>query len=68
MTSYAFKHQDELEKINNSIDFAIHFLPPDFTYLLLDNYSSFNSEYKNKLLKLDSYLNFIRKRGNLFNE
>lgn len=67
LTSHAYAHQGDLEGIANSIEYADDYLPPDFSFLLIDNYKRFGKEFQNRISGLESYRKWAMHKGNLLN-
>ena len=67
MSSYAYYHKDDMRQIANSISYAQEFLPADFSYLLINDYLYFEDDYRQKLLKLTEFRDWLRTKGKLFN-
>lgn len=66
MTAYAREHQDELQKISNSIEYADS-LPPDFSALLLKDYMYLEPDYKKKLMNVPAFQRWLMTKGKLLN-
>ena len=66
MTVYASKHKDDLEAIENSINYGKK-LPVDFSVVLLRNYLYIEEDYKKKLLKIPEFSKWLASRGSLLN-
>ena len=64
MIKYARLYKDDMVKIGNSIRYA-NLLPPEFSVMLLKDYLYLEDNYKNKLLKLPEYLNWMKTKGKL---
>lgn len=62
MTAYAREHRYELEKIGNSLTYAMK-LPPEFGMLLITNYKAISDGYAAILLTVPEYTDWIRKHG-----
>lgn len=67
MSSYAYSHKDDMKQIANSIGYAQEYLPADFSYLLINDYLYFEDNYREKLLKLTEFRDWLRTKGKLFN-
>ncbi|MBO5327604.1 MAG: AAA family ATPase [Clostridia bacterium] len=66
MTVYAREHKTELVKIGNSINYSMR-MPPDFSTILLKDYTYIEKGYKEKLLKVPAFSEWLRKKGSLLN-
>lgn len=66
MVAYAREHKTELSKIENSIRYASK-MPPDFATVLLKDYMYIEKGYKEKLLRIPAFSEWMRKRGSLLN-
>ncbi len=66
METYAGDHRDEMGQIANSIRYAMR-LPPDFAAVLLKGYMSLEEGYKEKLMTVPEFSEWIRTRGALLN-
>ena len=64
MINYAKKCKNDLDKIANSIKYAVQ-LPPDFSLLLLKDYLYLDKDYKIKLLRIPEYEKWLKTRGKL---
>lgn len=67
MLSYAVEHKDELGKIQNSIVYADR-LPPDFSVMLLKDYTAIEKDYKKKLLKIPEFSRWLSAKGRLISD
>lgn len=66
MTSYASKHRDEMDKIENSLVFAEK-LPPDFSVVLMKNYMCIEKGYREKLMRCPAFSRWVSKKGSILN-
>lgn len=66
MTAYASEHKYDINLIGNSLEYARR-LPADFVKLLLLNYESFGTNYKQHLMSLPEYIKIAEKRGKAIN-
>ena len=66
MALYAKEHKDNMTQIANSIRFA-NKLPPDFSAVLLKDYTYIDEEFGKKLLRLPEYQDWLRTKGSLLN-
>ena len=66
MTSSATEHNEDMEKIANSIKY-LDKLPPDFSMVLLKNYMCIEKNYKEKLMRIPEFAKWISTRGRLLN-
>lgn len=64
MLHYAKEHKDELDKIENSINYAVN-LQPDFALVLLKDYMYIDKDMKLKLLRIPKYSAWVNKQGRL---
>ncbi|MBQ9850367.1 MAG: AAA family ATPase [Clostridia bacterium] len=67
MFDYAKNHSSDLEKIANSIKYAMQ-LPSDFSVVLLKDYMSIEKNYKSKLMKIPEFMKWLETKGRLLNE
>jgi hypothetical protein len=65
MVSYAKKHSNDMRKIANSIAYAKK-LPPDFATILLKDYMAIEPDYKQKLLVVPEFADWLSKNGRYF--
>ena len=66
MVSYARGHKDEMDKINNSLEYA-KLLPTDYCVVLLKDYMYIEKGYKEKLIKCPAFVELIVKHGKALN-
>jgi len=66
MTAYAREHKTEMDKINNSLEFAKH-MPPDFVMVLLKDYMYIEKNYKEKLMSCPAFIELASKYGRYLN-
>lgn len=66
MTAYAREHKNELTRIANSIRYA-SMLPPDFSTVLMKDYMYLEPGYRDKLMKIDEFVRWMRTTGSLLN-
>ena len=62
MTQYAMKCKDDLNKIENSIQYALG-MPADFSAVLLKNYMNLEEGYKNTLMKRPAFARWMERVG-----
>lgn len=66
MAVYAKEHKDEMDKIANSIIYAMK-LPADFSAVLMKDYIYLEKGYKERLLQLPGFMCWLRLRGGSLN-
>jgi hypothetical protein len=66
MVSYAREHKNEMSRIANSIAYADK-MPPDFSVVVLKDYMYIEKNYKEKLLTIPAFSDWVRKKGRLIN-
>lgn len=66
MTIYAREHRWDLDKIENSIKYAMN-LPSDFSFVLMKNYMSIEADYKNVLMKIPTFSRWLSTKGKYLN-
>ena len=66
MTAYAREHKHDLRRIGNSIAYATR-MPPDFATILMRDYMYIEKGYKEKLMRVPEFSEWLRKRGSLLN-
>ncbi|MBQ7906707.1 MAG: AAA family ATPase [Clostridia bacterium] len=66
MAVYAREHKTDLYRIGNSIRFAMG-MPADFSTVLLKSYMAIEKGYRDTLMKVPEFYNFISKKGALLN-
>lgn len=66
MTAYAREHRNEMDRINNSLEFA-QMMPPDFVAVLLKDYMYIEKDYKQKLMKCPEFIDLASRYGRYFN-
>lgn len=66
MTAYAREHRNDMEKIANSIRYADR-MPPDFSAVLMRKYLYLEKNYREKLMTIPAFTQWLRKSGGLIN-
>ena len=66
MSSYAKEHKDDMDLIENSINYAM-LLPADYSFILIKNYMAIEEGYKNKLMKVPAFVKWVNTKGRLLN-
>jgi hypothetical protein len=66
MVSYAREHKNEMPRIANSIAYADK-MPPDFSVVVMKDYMYIEKNYKQKLLTIPVFSDWLRKKGRLIN-
>lgn len=66
MAKYASEHKEDLDAIARSIDYADQ-LPPDFSVVLMQDYLHIEEDYRGRLMKMPSFLRWMRSKGALLN-
>lgn len=66
MTVYAREHKEELHRIGNSIVYADR-MPPDFSVVLLKDYMYIDKDFKQKLMRVPEFVQWMRMKGKLIN-
>lgn len=66
MVSYASLHKEDMNKIGNSIYYASK-MPPDFATVLMKDYMYIEDGYKEKLMIVPEFANWLRKQGSRIN-
>lgn len=66
MTAYAREHKNEMRRIANSIAYATR-MPPDFATILMRDYMYIEKGYKEKLMRVPEFSEWLRKKGSLLN-
>ena len=66
MTTYAREHKHDMRRISNSILYANR-MPPDFSAVLMRNYMYIEKGYKEKLMTIPAFTNWLRTKGSLLN-
>lgn len=66
MARYASEHRDDMDAIENSIEYAEQ-LPPDFSVVLMQDYMNMEEGYKEKLMEIPVFVRWMRSRGALLN-
>ncbi|MBQ7226431.1 MAG: AAA family ATPase [Clostridia bacterium] len=66
MVSYAREHKDKLRLIENSIEYS-NKLPADFSVVLIRNYMAIEPDYRDRLMTLNTFKNWVRTRGKFLN-
>ena len=62
IVSYASSIRNDMRAISHSITYALG-LPPEFSTLLIRDYISFEEDYKNQLLQIPAFSDWIRRNG-----
>ena len=66
MVAYAREHKDDMRSISNSIVYADK-LPPDFSAVLMKDYMYIEKDYKEKLMRIPAFSQWLRTKGRLLN-
>ena len=66
MTAYAREHKDDARSITNSIRYGMK-MPSDFSTVLLKNYMAIEKNYREKLMKIPEFYQWIQTKGKLLN-
>ena len=66
MVAYARAHKEDVRRIGNSIAYAMR-LPPDFSLLILRDYTCIEKGYREKMMRIPEFAEWLRKRGEFFN-
>ncbi len=66
MTDYASRHRADVACVAKSIPFADR-LPPDFSVVLLQNYLALEEGYKDKLMRIRSFTDWLAAKGRYLN-
>jgi len=66
MTTYAKEHKDDLSRIANSIIYA-QSMSPDFSTILMKDYMYIEENYKQKLLNIPEFVQWLQTKGKLLN-
>ena len=66
MSVYAAEHRDDMDRIANSIRYAMK-MPSDFSTVLLKNYMAIEDGYKERLMRIPEFMSWIRTKGRLLN-
>ena len=66
IVAYARTKKDDLKKIENSIKYISKF-PPDFSAMIMKDYLYLEKNYKQKLMKIPDFNNWMRTKGSLLN-
>ena len=66
MTAYAREHRGDMRKIANSIRYAGG-MPPDFSTVLMRDYLYLEKDYREKLMAIPEFAQWLRRSGGLVN-
>lgn len=66
MTAYAREHRGDMRKIANSIRYAGG-MPPDFSSVLMRDYLYLEKDYREKLMAIPEFAQWLRRSGGLVN-
>ena len=66
MTAYAREHRGDLRRLANSISYATR-MPPDFSAVLFRDYMYIEKGFKEKLMRIPEFAEWLRKRGSILN-
>ena len=66
MTAFAREHREDFRRIANSIVYA-NAMPPDFSVVLIKDYMYIEKGYKEKLMLIPEFVNWLRTKGSLLN-
>ncbi len=67
MVKYAKEHKSEMDKIENSIKYAIN-LPADYSLVLFKDYMYLEKDMKLKLIKIPEFASWLKTKGRLLDE
>ncbi len=66
MITYAREHKDDMIRIANSIRYA-NTMPPDYSSMIMKNYMLFDESYKQRLLQIPEFANWLSSKGSMMN-
>ena len=66
MVAYAREHRRDMAKIENSIEYAAA-MPADFSAVLLRDYMYIEEGYREKLIRIPAFSDWLRKKGRMIN-
>jgi len=66
MTAYAREHKDDLTRMEHSIRYAEK-MSPDFSTVLMKDYMYLEKGYKEKLMRIPAFAQWLRTKGALIN-
>ena len=66
MIAFARECQDDLKRVENSLEYALR-MPPDFACVLLKGYQSIGTDFAKNLMKIPTYMKWLNTRGKLLN-
>lgn len=66
MFAYAANHRGNFKEIGNSIKYAMQF-PPDYAVILIQDYMSIQEGYREQLMRIPEFAQWMEKRGSLLN-
>lgn len=66
MVTYAREHKTDMKRIANSIEYAA-MMPPDFSTVLMKDYMYIEKDFKEKLLKIPTFAQWLRTKGRMIN-
>lgn len=67
MLTYAKIHKDDLDMIENSINYAMK-LSPEFSTILLKDYLYIEKDYQKRLLRIPAFSKWLSSKGRLLDE
>ena len=67
MLTYAKVHKDDIDMIENSINYAMK-LSPEFSTILLKDYLYIEKDYQKKLLRIPAFGRWLSSKGRLLDE
>ena len=67
MVVYAREHKKDMAGLARSIEYANCKMPPDFSTVLLKDYMYIEPNYREKLMQIPEFANWLRTKGRLLN-
>lgn len=66
MTVYAREHKWDIQRIENSIKYAMN-LPSDFSFVLMKGYMAIDEDYKSTLMRIPTFSRWLNTKGKYLN-
>lgn len=66
MTAYAASHSESMERLSNSVRYALR-MPADFSSVLLNNYLNISQEFTQTMFRIPEFVKWLNDKGRWLN-